>query len=178
MRFTRLIPLMVTVVLVGCASPSPRLNAPPHGNAQDDSTLRGMYVYMADNAILSDMTVSDLHFVPNRPMLNSLGQERVQRLAGLIDAYGGVIHFNSDATDAALLKDRTQAILTCLAEAGVDARPELVRADMPADSGMNATEVLLIRRNLGVYVPRRQNGSGGGTADLSSLISGGGSGQR
>ncbi|TWT40309.1 hypothetical protein RAS1_40170 [Phycisphaerae bacterium RAS1] len=173
MRFTRLVPIAVVAGLLGCASPAPRLNAPPHGSASEDSSMRGTFVYMADNAMLADMTVSDVHFVPHRPMLNTLGQERVQRLAGLIDAYGGAIRFSSDVSDAGLLSDRTQAILACLTEAGVDARPELVQADLAGDAGMNAAEVLLIRKDLGVYTPKKKQNGGGAAVDLSGLMGGG-----
>ena len=86
---------------------------------------------LTDNALLADMTVSDRHFLPHRAKLNHLGVQRLSRLASLMDAYGGVVRFNSELDDEELIAQRTEAIVEFLAEAGVDTTREVLVEDMP-----------------------------------------------
>ena len=88
--------ICAALLAAGCSTSSPRLNAPPHGVAESVHDMRGTFVYMTDNALLADMSVSDMHFLPHRAMLTTLGTQRLNRLAQLINAYGGVIRFNSN----------------------------------------------------------------------------------
>ena len=87
-----------------CNSPEPRLNAPPHGTAERTSNLQTMYTHMIENALLANMTISDIHFLPHRAQLSPLGEERLSRLAALMEAYGGVIRFDTVAEDEELLE--------------------------------------------------------------------------
>jgi len=138
-----------------CQKPATRLNAPPHGAAQEVSPLQTMYVHMVDNALLSDMTISDVHFVPHRAMLNSLGEERLSRLALLMDAYGGTIRFSTDATDEELVEQRTDRIREFLRAAGVDTIRPVLRRDMRGGRGMDAKEAILIKAHEGTYKAKK-----------------------
>ncbi len=64
--------------------------------------LQGTYVYMTDNALLESMSVADYHFLPNRPLLTTLGKQRLYRLAALVEEYGGEIRFNTTLRDERL----------------------------------------------------------------------------
>jgi hypothetical protein len=151
---------LFSAACVACNSPSPRLNAPPHGVAQSTSELRDTYVYMTDNALLADMSISDVHFVPHRPMLNTLGQERLSRLAALLDAYGGGMRFSTKLKDSKLVQERTDAVVAFLGGAGIDTSVHEVRLDLPGGDGLDAQQVILIRANEGTYRP---GGSGSGS---------------
>jgi len=143
----------------GCNSPAQRLNAPPHGQALRTSDMQGTFTYMADNALLADMTISDMHFLPHRAALNDLGVQRLSRLASLLEAYGGTIRFNTDLTDKELVSRRIEAVRDFLAEAGIDTTREVVVRDIPGGEGMAATEALLIKQHEGTYQPRRESGA-------------------
>lgn len=151
--------LFVTLIAVGllcgaCQQPSPRLNAPPHGVAVNTSELRDTFEQMVDNALLEDMAVYDSHFYPHRPLLNSLGEQQIARLAGLMEMYGGEIRFYSAEQDEDLVAARADAIVAHLSECGVDTTREVLIEDLPGGSGMDATQAILIKANEGVYKPR------------------------
>lgn len=150
----------VCLTCAACNSPSSRMNAPPHGVAAETSDMQGLYVYMADNALLADMTVSDVHFYPHRPLLNTLGKQRLSRLASLMHVYGGEIRFSTDLEDDELLDARTEAIITFLAEAGIDTAADVLERGLPGGRGMDAAEVILIKANEGTYRPGSSSGSG------------------
>jgi len=117
---------------------------------------------MNDNALLADMTVSDIHFHPHRPTLNTLGQQRLSRLVSLIEVHGGTIRFNTDVDDKELIQKRTDAILAFLAEAGVDTTGQVLVEDLPGGRGMDASEVILIKVFEATYQPEGAGGAGGG----------------
>lgn len=147
--------------LLGCNQPDSRMNAPPHGMAENVHEMQGTYTYMADNAMLADMSISDMHFLPHRAQLSSTGEQRVARLAELMRAYGGTLRLSSNrAKDDGLLQQRAAAVRARLAECGLDTTQELLVQDMPGGSGMDATQAILIRNHLGVFKPVKQDGAG------------------
>ena len=158
-----------SLLTAGCHSTSPRLNAPPHGAAESVHDMQGVFSYMTDNALLADMSVSDMHFLPHRSLLSTLGQQRLSRLAQLINAYGGTIRFNSNLEDDALLDKRLSTIVEYLSELGLDTSSEIVRRDIRGGRGMDASEVILIKAHEGTYDPTRDAGS-----EAPSLLGGGG----
>jgi hypothetical protein len=152
----------VCLICVACNTPSARLNAPPHGTPYETSDVQGTFVYMNDNALLADMTVSDIHFHPHRPTLNTLGQQRLSRLVSLIEVHGGTIRFNTNIDDEELIEKRTDAVLTFLAEAGVDTSGQVLVEDLRGGRGMDASEVILIKVFEGSYQPESTGGAGSG----------------
>lgn len=149
-------------LLAGCQQPMSRLNAPPHGTTEHPSRLQDNYAHMVDNAILQDMSVSDLHFVPHRAQLNALGEERLWRLATLLEQYGGAIRFSTDESDEDLVDARTEVIMTFLADLGIDTSAELVRPDLPGGRGMHANEAILIKYHEAMYQPGARGGRSSG----------------
>ncbi len=145
----------------GCAEYSKRLNAPPHGQPVESSDMQGTFVYMTDNALLADMTVSDIHFLPHRARLSALGEQRLSRLVSLMEAYGGTIRFSSSLADKELVRARLATVRDFLAGAGVDTTAEVVREDLPGGRGMDASEVVLIKAGEATYAPSGGGRSGG-----------------
>jgi hypothetical protein len=144
------------LLAAGCNTPGSRLNAPPHGRPYETSDMQGTLTYMADNALLSDMTVNDTHFLPHRALFNDLGERRVARLASLMEAYGGTIRFNTDLTDDQLVAERIARVVNFLAEAGIDTTREVVMRDIPGGKGFAAAEAVLIKATIGTYDPERE----------------------
>ena len=149
------------VACTACQHPAPRLNAPPHGTAQESSELRGTFDHMVDNAMLADMSITDNHFLPDRPALNSLGEERLSRLAEIVQMYGGTIRFNTALEDATLIQQRTDTIVAFLGKAGVDTTSKTVVRGLPGGRGMDATQAILIKANEGTYKPKKQGSEDG-----------------
>jgi hypothetical protein len=159
---------VASLLAVGCNTPGSRLNAPPHGRAYTTSDMQGTFTYMADNALLADMTVNDSHFLPHRALLNDLGQRRLARLASLMEAYGGTIRFDTALTDEDLIEHRVTAVMDFLCEAGIDTTQEVVKRDMPGGEGMSAAEAILIKANEGTYDPEKQRPQSSATGSMTA----------
>ncbi len=172
MRRLMLCASIAGLVCGACQTPSPRLNAPPHGEAEDVSELQSMYAQMIDNELLADMTVTDVDFVPGRAMLNKLGEDRLCRLAGLLEVYGGTVRLDTNLTDQPLIKERLSVITKFLEGEGIDTSGPVVVLGMPDSRGMAADEAILIKQNEGTYKPK-----GGASGGGSSPAAGGGAGR-
>lgn len=157
----RVLWLTITMLLLaGCQHESTkRLNAPPHGYSENTTDTQGTFTYMADNAMLADMTITANDFYPHRAMLNTMGQDRLARYASLIDAYGGkLVYSDDDQSHPELTKQRLRAIRDFLAEAGIDTTADIVSTGIPGGDGMPATEATLIRTEEGTYKPGQNDG--------------------
>lgn len=140
---------------------TPRLNAPPHGlSPQRTAEMRTTFDHMVDNAMLETMSVSDIHFVADRPTLNTLGEQRLKRLAWMLDVYGGQIRFSTDVEDEELLQQRTDSILAYLDRQGVDTTMNVLRRDLPGGRGLDANQAMEIRHGEAMYRPK--GGKSGG----------------
>lgn len=146
------------LVLAGCETPTARVNAPPHGQPYNTNDMQGTYAYMTDNAMLADMTVSDVHFMPHRALLSELGEMHLNRLASLVAAYGGEVRYNSNETDSQLNQARVATIREYLGDCGLTAPHTMVVSDLPGATGMDAAEAILIVDNEGMYQPKRKGG--------------------
>ncbi len=159
----RLFIVAATALLLagGCTTPDSRPDASPSRRVVETSDLRGTFTYMTDNALLADMTVNDLHFLPHRALLNDLGRRRLGRLASLMEAYAGTIRLNTASSDEELIEQRLATVTDFLSEAGIDTEQEVVRCDMPGGKGMPAAEAILIKVKEGTYDPERRRSQSG-----------------
>ncbi|MCG3128788.1 MAG: hypothetical protein CHACPFDD_03681 [Phycisphaerae bacterium] len=162
-RLTLVAPILV-LWLTACEaqqSAEPGADAPNTAGATQAEVpaheLSGTFAYMADNALLADMTVTDMHFLPHRARLSVTGEQRVRRLAELMGAYGGTIRLNSDETDGALIEQRAKAVVTMLTELGVDTTTEVLRPDLAGGRGRGAVEAILIKKHEGTYKPKKSD---------------------
>ena len=129
----------------GCQNPPERLNAPPQGHSGRPNELQDPFVHMMDNALLEDMSVSAVHFVPHGSELNSLGVRRMKRYAEILKIYGGTLRYDGIEDAEALAKGRMEQIEGFLVAQGVDPDAmEIVRA-VAGGAGMDATEAIQIR---------------------------------
>lgn len=161
MRMLTILACTLTLI-AGCQSNPKAESDPVDQPVAEAHDMRGTFDYMSDAAALADMTISDFHFVPHRPMLTPLGEQRLNQLAGLIEAYGGTVHFNTNLTDGELIESRFNAVIVALDDRGVDVTDEVLVLDMPGSEGMRATEAIKIRENEGTYKPKEQAGGAGG----------------
>ncbi len=166
MKPTLLWTAALCVACGACQQPAARLNAPPHGDTENTSELRDTYDQMIDNALLADMSVTDIHFLPDRAALNTLGQERLSRLSELVKMYGGSIRFNTGLTDDALIQERAKAIIAFLAGEGLDTTSAVLVRELPGGRGIDATQAILIRANEGTYKPQKQDSAGSSLAPM------------
>lgn len=130
---------------MGCQSPPERLNAPPQGHSGRPHELQDPFVHMTDNALLEDMSISAVHFVPHCSELNALGVRRMKRYAEILKIYGGTVRYDGLEDAEALAKGRMEQIQGYLVAQGVDSDAmEVVRA-AAGGKGMDSNEAILIR---------------------------------
>ncbi len=145
--------MVSSVVLVGlllgtgCEKQGQRLNAPPQGATDNPAALQEQLTYMNDNALLSDMSFGDVHFVPHTAELNGLGVRRLNRYAALLQQYGGTLRYDTDLDeDDELLVARMLHAAEYLQLAGLDSsRFEVELAD-PGGRGMRSEEAIEVRK--------------------------------
>jgi len=135
------------VTLTACYPPPSRLNAPPQGTSQYPHELQKSYVHMLDNAMLADMAMADIHFVPHTSELNSLGERRLKRYAKLLEVYGGTLRYDTALRDRKLIDARIKHIREFLALEGIEPGRVAVVRDMPAGTGITAEEAIVIRKD-------------------------------
>ena len=130
----------------GCGGNGPsRLNSPPQGSSESPSSLQDSYVNMTDNALLEDMSVSSVHFVPHTTELNSLGVRRLNRYVEILKIYGGTLRYDGLDDPDEMVKQRIERIKGMLVAGGVEAdKCEVVQA-MSGGPGLRADEAIAAR---------------------------------
>ncbi len=152
------------LLATGCAVPPPtRTNAPPQGQSPTQHRLHEHYIRMTDNALLADMSMSAVHFVPRTAELNALGVRRLMRHASILKVYGGTLRYDGTEADRELRKDRVEQIREFLVASGLEPDQFDVEQGMAGGSGIAATEALGIRKaTRGPGDLKVTSGSGGG----------------
>lgn len=136
---------LAVAALPACYDAPSRLNSPPQGDSPRPHPMQEQYTYMVDNAMLADMAIADIHFVPHSPEINSLGERRLDRYADLLELYGGTLHYDAGISDETLIRERMDRVRNFLKVAGVDANRIEVEEGMAGGRGMNGNEAILIR---------------------------------
>ncbi len=139
---------IAAVVAAGCAEPRERLNAPPQGWSSRQASMQEHFVYMTDNAMLAEMHVSDVHFIPHTASLNGLGARRLDRFASLLKETGGELHYDSDLDDAGLIRERIASVREYLAAAGADPARVTVTEGRVRTDGMMGEEAVAARKKV------------------------------
>ena len=103
---------------------------------------RQHFAYMVDNGMMHDMALADIHFVPHTAELNGTGTARLDRLAVLLDAYGGVVRYETFLTDEIMVQQRLAHVREYLETIDCDLDRIQVRPLMSGGRGMPAEEAL------------------------------------
>lgn len=158
--------LLLPLLFSGCERPqsAERLNAPPQGESERAASLQEPFVYMVDNAILSDMSVVDLHFVPHTSELNATGVARLTRMSKLLNAYGGTVRYETEETNDTLVTQRIAHVHEYLASAGCDMSRVEVKGMLSGGRGIRAIDAIRIMQE-GTANDLLKGSSGGGSGD-------------
>lgn len=148
MRDTAFLAVGSLLVIGGCAGAHrPRLNAPPQGHSQNVSDVHEPYHYMVDNAMLADMSLADIHFVPHTDELNSLGLRRLDRYGSLMKIYGGTLHYETDIVEKDAISRRLQHVMDYLAGVGIEKDRIGVQTGLARGRGMGGEEGIVVHTN-------------------------------
>ena len=99
---------------------------------------------MADNAILQDMSIADIHFVPHTAEISGTGAVRLDRMAALLEAYGGTVRYETYLDDAAMVEHRLAHVMEYLTFTGCNMSRVQVRAMMSGGRTIPASEAIAV----------------------------------
>ncbi len=99
---------------------------------------------MADNAMLHDMTVADIHFIPHSVELSGTGAARLNRMAALLTTYGGTVRYETFNTDEKLVKGRLDNVREYLQTTGCEMARVDTKAMISGGRGIAANKAILI----------------------------------
>lgn len=105
---------------------------------------REHFTNMADNAMLHDMSVADIHFVPHTAELSGTGAARLNRMATLLDTYGGTVRYETFNTDEAFVKLRLEHVREYLALTGCDMGRVEIKAMISGGRGTSASKAIVV----------------------------------
>ena len=108
-----------------------------------DSDCADWFDAQADNATLTSMAVADVHFVPYRAELNSLGRSHVTAIASYLDRYGGDVTLESQQADTVVTKQRLENVREFLVAQGLDPEQLTITTDLANGRGADANEATL-----------------------------------
>jgi hypothetical protein len=157
-------------VAAGCSMPAERLNAPPQGITDYPTDLQDAFVFMVDNAMLEDLSMADIHFVPHQAELNGLGARRLERYAKLLAVYGGSIRYATSLTDKPMVEKRMTSVRKYLATTGISEDRIKISQDLPGGLGISAREAIAAKAvNMPAAAPQRSGGKRGKSGLMTAL---------
>jgi hypothetical protein len=110
---------------------------------------------MADNALLHDMSLADIHFTPHSDELSSTGTARLARLAKLLNVYGGIVRYETYLADDTLIANRIEHVREYLTFLGCDQESLNIQVMMsggrstPGDQALSAHQRNVLQTNHG-----------------------------
>lgn len=148
-RFAKLgsLALIMSLFSVGCHGPNRDMTVRElHESHMDAAKANyGRHLNeMADNAILHDMSLVDLHFVPHSSEISGTGVKRLNRMAHLLNTYGGTVNYQTDLTDETLVQKRIDHVKEYLTVAGCDMDRVQVKAGLGAGRTSPAAKAMEI----------------------------------
>lgn len=136
-----------SLTVTGCAhfrNPLVSDDPVPTFEERYDETL-GVFAHMADNALLRNMSIADFHFIPHTSELSGTGVVRLDRLARLLDVYGGTVRYSTYETDEELLAQRLEHVREYIAAQDCDMDRVQVALMQMGGGAMSASEAMAIR---------------------------------
>jgi len=131
---------------------------------------RPHFTHMVDNAILHDMSIADIHFVPHTSEISGTGVARLDRMARLLDAYGGTVRYETYLKDDAVIKERLEHVREYLAMEGCNM--DRVRVELMVSGGRGVpAERAIGQYQRGTALPTVGGGSGAGAGGAQGAVS-------
>ncbi|RJP32268.1 MAG: hypothetical protein C4547_14120 [Phycisphaerales bacterium] len=129
--------------LAGCNNPESATFQEPIQSFHDAyADYSANFVYMADNAMLHDMSINDAHFIPHTSELSGTGVARLIRFARLLNTYGGTVRYETFEPDAELVTERMGHVREFLASADCNMERVAVRSMMSGGRGARAIDAI------------------------------------
>lgn len=111
-----------------------------------DETLAAPRAHLSnavDNGILHDMSLADFHFVPHSTELSGSGVARLDRMALMLDTYGGVVRYETATTDERLIEGRLDHVREYLSLVGCSMEKITLATGVSGGRGGRAQKAVL-----------------------------------
>lgn len=154
-----ILPLMPALLMAVPACQEPQTEAKPWtpGIQSVRADYESHLVTMVDNAILSDMSVADIHFIPHTAELSGVGEVRLSRMAKLLNTYGGTVRYETQLDDEVVIGKRLDHVREYLALTGCDMKRVEVTTGMAGGRGLSGEDAV---KNLKAGTAKKQADSG------------------
>ncbi len=116
---------------------------------------------MVDNAILHDMSIADIHFIPHSKELSGTGVARLDRMAPLLDTYGGMVRYETVLIDEEMVASRLDQVREYLDLTGCDMSRVELKVMLSGGRGMPASDAIQAEEN--VAAQQENNGAPAGS---------------
>ena len=103
---------------------------------------------MVDNAILHDMSIADIHFIPHSIELSGTGVARLSRMASLLDTYGGIVRYETVLMDDDMIASRLKHVREFLDLTGCDMSRVELKVLLSGGRGMPASDAIQAEENM------------------------------
>ncbi len=145
----RLIVPVLPLVVAGCSDMNMTATDLQMARMDEGPSRFGAHLTnMTDNAILHDMSIADIHFVPHTNELSGTGAARLDRMALLLDTYGGTVRFETTLENENLIALRLDHVREYLDLTGCDMSRVELKVMLSGGRGMPARDVLEARQRV------------------------------
>ena len=100
------------------------------------------FAQMVDNAILNDLDLADFHFITHTSELSGTGEARLNRMAPLLNVYGGIVRYSTRLDDDDLIGQRMEHVREYLSLVGCDMDRTTLAVMMPGSRGATGKEAV------------------------------------
>ena len=136
--------ILSSVYILGCSKIYNKFDPePPMARRATDCPASANFAAQADNAILTSMTVADVHFVPYRPELNCLGRSHLTAIANYLEQYGGEVTFDCQKAAPFVRQQRLENVRQFLEGQGLDSELLTIVPGLARGRGQDADEAAL-----------------------------------
>jgi hypothetical protein len=173
--------MVLAAMSAGCRSHHKDADMDLHAQGiEEEKALRKNLDGMVDSALLQNMAIADIHFVPHTDELNSLGVKKLTQMARLVETYGGTIHYETQLRDPDLVNRRMVHARDYLTTTGIDISRLQINSGASRGRGMLASDAIAILRaestSLGDDSETPAAGGGQNADPLAALLGAAGAG--
>lgn len=146
LKQNRLMPIAALALIAGGCCCPPKMETTTDLQMEKMGHMReganDHLTHMADNAILHEMALADFHFVPHTSELSGTGVARLDRMAVLLDTYGGTVRYDTALFDEELIQKRIDHVREYIALTGCEMNRVTVEAAISGGRGERAVKVI------------------------------------
>ena len=97
---------------------------------------------MINNGVMADMSLAEFHFMPHSMELSGNGVARLDRMAVMLDTYGGNVRYAAAMGDDELVSQRIGKVREYLAMTGCNLDGVTIEPGLPGGSGVSSRRAL------------------------------------